>query len=418
MGPPRTPRSEEEPDDSALEPWEDAEAEQRQEANLIARKSWRELAQFYLSRADAAKDPMLRAEALTRLAELMEDELDDPSGAARIYREIVSLTGDRDALKEQVRLLGQRGDPALVRRALDEAVQSARTPKARAAAYLTRAERALEVGEAAQAKADFETAEALTPGMLLVLAGLVRCVSNAERALMAQRLRSALSAAPRRSPDRLDALRVLASVAEESLKDAKLAQWAWTEVLAEEPGEAHARARLLELARTLKDGAALSQLLREQLTREPRGPAARQARHGAGGHAGGRGRHGRRAHRAAPGGALRARPQGGLAAAGRSPHRVRADWRGGLGHGARRHRHGGRDRAPARLGPAGQLLPTRCSRIPLARRLYRGARRTCGCALQETTAPPVPEPARHPSSYREGRHPHPGARCRRRRTWT
>ena len=61
-------------------------------------------------------------------------------------------------------------------------------------------------------------------------------------------------------------------------KDAKLAQWAWTEVLAEEPGESQARERLLELARTLKDGAALIQLLREQLTREPRGPAARLAR--------------------------------------------------------------------------------------------------------------------------------------------
>ncbi|KFE67666.1 tetratricopeptide repeat protein [Hyalangium minutum] len=268
----------EEPDTSAQEPWEDPEAEHRLEASLIARKSWRELAQFYLSRADAAKDPMLRAEALTRLAELMEDELGDPSGAARIYREIVTLTGDRDALKEQVRLLGQRGDSQLVRRALDEAVQTARTPKARAAAYLTRAERSLEAGDPAKAKADFETAEALTPGMLLVLAGLVRCVSNAERPLLAQRLRSALAAAPRRSPDRLDALRVLASVAEDLLKDAKLAQWAWTEVLAEDPSETRAHERLLELARALKDGAALSQLLREQISRDPRGPAARQAR--------------------------------------------------------------------------------------------------------------------------------------------
>ncbi|MFL5348554.1 MAG: tetratricopeptide repeat protein [Hyalangium sp.] len=260
------------------EPVDDAAAQQRLEAQLIARKSWRELAQFYLARADRAKDPGLRAEALTRLAELMENELSDPSGAARIYREIVTLTGDRDALKEQVRLLAQRGDPTLVRRALDEAVQSARTPKARAAAHLTRAERSLEAGEPAQAKADFETAEALTPGMLLVLAGLVRCVPNADRPMMASRLRSALAAAPRRAPDRLDALRTLASVAEDSLKDARLAQWAWTEVLSEEPGEGHARERLLVLARELRDKGALGQLLREQLAREPRGPAARLAR--------------------------------------------------------------------------------------------------------------------------------------------
>nr|WP_224241813.1 hypothetical protein [Hyalangium gracile] len=274
--PPPPPVDEEE--EVGEEEEEDPLAEQRLEAQLIARKSWRELAQLYLSRADRAKEPLLRAEALTRLAELMEDELSDPSGAARIYREIVTLTGDRDALKEQVRLLSQRGDPTLVRRALDEAVQTARTPKARAAAYLTRAERALEAGEQTQAKADFETAEALTPGMLLVLAGLARCVPGPERTIMANRLRAALAAAPRRSPDRLEALRVLATVADDSLKEPKLAQWAWAEVLAEEPTEAHARERLLELARQLKDRGALSQLLREQISREPRGPSARLAR--------------------------------------------------------------------------------------------------------------------------------------------
>jgi Tetratricopeptide repeat len=268
------PPVEEEEEEDEEEPLD----EQRLEAQLIARKAWRELAQFYLARADRAKEPVLRAEALSRLAELMENELSDPSGAARIYREIVTLTGDREALKEQLRLLGQRGDPSLVRRALDEAVQTARTPKARAAAFLTRAERSLEDGERVQAKADFETAEALTPGMLLVLAGLVRCVPNNERAIMANRLRASLAAAPRRSPDRLEALRALAGVADDSLKDAKLAQWAWTEVLAEEPDDGRARTRLLELARVLKDRGALSQLLREQLAREPRGPTARLAR--------------------------------------------------------------------------------------------------------------------------------------------
>jgi tetratricopeptide (TPR) repeat protein len=263
---------------SASQLWADPAAQQRLEAQLIARKAWQELAHFYLTRADRSTDPGLRAEALTRLAELMENELSDPSGAARIYREIVALTGDRQALREQVRLLSQRGDPSLVRRALDEAVQSARTPEARAAAYLIRAERSLETGERSRAKADFETAEALTPGMLLVLAGLVRCVPKAEGPLMAHRLRAALAAAPRRSPDRLEALRVLASFAEDSLKDLRMAQWAWAEVLAEEPAESKARERLLELARGLGDRPALSQLLREQLAREPRGPAARLAR--------------------------------------------------------------------------------------------------------------------------------------------
>ncbi|SEU15383.1 tetratricopeptide repeat protein [Stigmatella erecta] len=257
---------------------EEPVSQQRLETQLIARKAWPELAQFYLARADAAKEPSVRAEALTRLAEVMENELEDPAGAARMYREIVSLTGDRVALKEQVRLLAKRGDPSLVQRALNEAVQGARSSKARADAYLTRAERELETGDWLKAKADFETAEALTPGLLLVLAGLVRCVSDAERPSMAARLRASLTAAPRRSPDRLEALHVLATVAEESLRDLRLAQWAWTEVLAEEPSTAHARERLTALARQLGDKGSLGSLLREQLAREPRGPAARLAR--------------------------------------------------------------------------------------------------------------------------------------------
>lgn len=267
-----------EPGPPPAERREEPVSQQRLETQLIARKAWPELAQFYLARADAAKEPSVRAEALTRLAEVMENELEDPAGAARMYKEIVALTGERGALKEQVRLLAKRGDPSLVQRALNEAVQGARSSKARADAYLTRAERELETGDWLKAKADFETAEALTPGLLLVLAGLVRCVSDAERPAMAARLRASLTAAPRRSPDRLEALHVLATVAEESLRDLRLAQWAWSEVLAEEPSTAHARERLTALARQLGDKGSLGSLLREQLAREPRGPAARLAR--------------------------------------------------------------------------------------------------------------------------------------------
>ncbi|MFP2912085.1 tetratricopeptide repeat protein, partial [Pyxidicoccus sp. 3LFB2] len=132
---------------------EDAEElarSQKLEAQLIARQAWRELAQLYLKRADRAKDASVRAEALTRLAEVMETELQDPAGAARMYREIVDLTGDRAALREQVRLLSTRGDASLVRRALDEAIQRARSARARAGALLTRGERWLHMGEPAR----------------------------------------------------------------------------------------------------------------------------------------------------------------------------------------------------------------------------------------------------------------------------
>ncbi|WP_338274209.1 hypothetical protein [Corallococcus caeni] len=250
---------------------------QRQEAQLIARRAWRELAQLYLKRADRAKDAPERAEALTRLAEVMENELQDSAGAARMYREIVELTGERTALREQVRLLSQREDASLVRRALDDAIARARTSRARAVALLTRGERQLNMGVPAKAREDFEAADALVPGMLPVLAGLVRSVSDEERFAQVERLRAACAAAPRRAPDRLEALRVLAKTAEESLGDLRIAQWAWAEVLAESPDNEQPREHLLALARRLGDLPALSQLLHAQLAREPRGPAARKA---------------------------------------------------------------------------------------------------------------------------------------------
>ncbi|WP_256560823.1 hypothetical protein [Pyxidicoccus xibeiensis] len=251
---------------------------QKLEAQLIARQAWRELAQLYLKRADRAKDPAVRAEALTRLAEVMETELQDPAGAARMYREIVELTGDRAALREQVRLLSARGDASLVRRALDEAIQRARTARARAGALLTRGERWLHMGEPGKARSDFEAADALSPGLLPVLAGLLHCVTDAERPAAAERLQVALSAAPRRAPDRVEGLRALARAAEDPLGDLRMAQWAWTEVLAESPESEQARGQLVTLARRLGDPKALGQLLRAQLARESRGPAARQAR--------------------------------------------------------------------------------------------------------------------------------------------
>ncbi|RKG72331.1 hypothetical protein, partial [Corallococcus terminator] len=250
---------------------------QREESQLIARRAWRELAQLYLKRADRAKDAPARAEALTRLAEVMENELQDSAGAARMYREIVELTGERTALREQVRLLSMREDASLVRRALDDAIKRARTSRARAIALLTRGERQLNMGAPAKAREDLEAAEALVPGLLPVLAGLVRCVSDEERPAHAERLRAACAAAPRRAPDRLDALRVLAQTAEESLGDLRIAQWAWAEVLAESPDSEQPREQLLALARRLGDLPALSQLLHAQLAREPRGPAARKA---------------------------------------------------------------------------------------------------------------------------------------------
>jgi cellulose synthase operon protein C len=254
--------------------------EARQEAQLIARRAWRELAQFYLARADRAKDLAVRTDILTRLAELLEDELRDPAGAARVYGQIVALTGDKAALAEQVRLVSEHGDGDewVVLRVLDEAVQRASNPRARAAAFLARGERLLSTGEVARARADFEAAAAINPGSLPALMGLARCAPEADRARASERLRVALAAVPRRSPYRVEGLRCLAEISGGPLVNAKLAYWAWTEVLAESPEDVHAQDKLLGLARQLGDKAGFSRLLRARIDREPRGLVARKAR--------------------------------------------------------------------------------------------------------------------------------------------
>ncbi|HLL53518.1 MAG TPA: hypothetical protein VK447_08235, partial [Myxococcaceae bacterium] len=145
---------------------------ERLEAHYVARGAWRELANFYRDRAAQAKDPAAQAELLTRMAELLEDELGEPAAAARAYGEIVQLTGDDRALREQVRLLSERQDHTGVQRALDQAVQSAATDEARAAALVARGEAALARRELGKARRDFELALQSTPSHLAALCGL------------------------------------------------------------------------------------------------------------------------------------------------------------------------------------------------------------------------------------------------------
>lgn len=247
------------------------------EAHYVARGAWRELAHFYRDRADKAPMAVEKAELLTRMAELLEDELGDPAAAARAYGEIVELTGDERALREQVRLLSARQDFTGVQRALDLAVQAAVTDEAKTAALVARGEAALARRELGKARRDFEQALQRSPTSLGALAGLAE--STAERGVdgPAQALKGALSVIPRRTPQRAEYLRRLARLADGALKDLELARWAWGELLGELPEDAAAHRRLVAIARKLGDWAKLDELLHAQLEREPRGPPAREA---------------------------------------------------------------------------------------------------------------------------------------------
>ncbi|HEX4620943.1 MAG TPA: tetratricopeptide repeat protein, partial [Myxococcaceae bacterium] len=255
----------------------DRRTQQKLEAHLVARAAWRELAQFYRDSAAAASREV-RVDYLSKLAEVLEDELKDTQGAAQAYGEIVELSGDRRALDEQVRLLAGREDLSGVRHALDDAVSRAKDPAAQAQARVARGEAAFARRDLKGARADFEEAVRLQPANLLARAGLAETAALAGERAPAFAFRDALGRSPRRLPGRADLHRRLARLAESPIADAVLARSAWKEVLAEAPDDEEALLRLTAQVRDAQEWPQLESLLRAQIRREPRGPRTRQAR--------------------------------------------------------------------------------------------------------------------------------------------
>jgi tetratricopeptide (TPR) repeat protein len=254
----------------------DAALAARLEAFFIGRGAWEDLAQMYRGRATREKSPPARSDLLHRLAELLEDELADRTGAAEVYAEIVALTGDPAALSAQVRLLSASTDPAAVQGALDAAVKAAQEPRARAEALTLRGEVHLNARRIDRAGADFLAATELAPDHLRALAGLAEC--KADRPVI-ERLAQAVRTLPRGASNRVTLLRRLARLLEWPLGEEPRARDAWSEVLAESPADVEAEGHLIDLTRRGGDREALAKLLRRRLAREPRGVQARQARH-------------------------------------------------------------------------------------------------------------------------------------------
>ncbi|HVE87156.1 MAG TPA: tetratricopeptide repeat protein, partial [Myxococcales bacterium] len=256
----------------------DPALEQRMEAHYVGRGAWRELAQFYRDRASRTQEPRRKVEILTRLAELLEDELKDPTGAARAYGQIVELTGDKHALQEQVRLLSMVESVSGVRKVLDDAVDRAPDDHARVIALVARGDVHLHRREMEAARADYEAAVRLLPGHLVALMGLAETRMQMGDTPPIGPLRSQLQGVPKRSAGRLDLLRRFGRLAEQHSSDPSAASWAWAEVLAESPADPEAQKRVAALARRTNNAALLEQALRAQLARDPRGPKGRQAR--------------------------------------------------------------------------------------------------------------------------------------------
>lgn len=246
------------------------------EARYVARGAWRDLARFYRETADSRGEAAERARWLEKLAELLESELDDAVGAAKVWAEVSQLTGDTQAVSEQVRIFDERQDAEAVKQALDAGVGRANDPLEKARLLILRAHEARARGELTKARADLEEALASAPGSLDAAAGLAELGVERGDSGPARVFEKLLQAASRRLPERGSLYRRLAKVAD-GIKDARLALAAWSEVLGSAAQDDEALARLWVLARALRDDVKLEQVLKQVLAKDPRGERARPA---------------------------------------------------------------------------------------------------------------------------------------------
>jgi len=261
---------------AAVQEAPEPQALRKLEAHYVARGAWRDLAQLYRKNAEGAPSTQAKLSELEKLAELLESELHDLAGAAKVYGEMVAL-GDGRAVAEQVRLLNAQKDAKGVRAALDESVQRTVDPRLRADALVMRADDALLRRETEAARRDFAEALQLVPLHAAAAAGLAELDVPAGKAGAIQPFIAALKALPKRKAGRAELYRRLARLADSPLKDTRLAREAWGEVLAELPEDEEALVRLSELCRAAGDEVQLEAVLKALLKREPRGARARKA---------------------------------------------------------------------------------------------------------------------------------------------
>ncbi|HLT31607.1 MAG TPA: hypothetical protein VK013_16335 [Myxococcaceae bacterium] len=248
----------------------------RKEASFVASGSWKELAAFYRRRAERAGTSEERAEYQSRLAELLETELEDAQAAAEVYGEMVAA-GEDFALTEQLRLLEVAKDQEGARRALDNAVFRATTPQAELAALVTRGEWFLATGSWSEAQEDFQAALSVAPDHVRALLGWTEARLHTGTQASLTPIRERLEKIPERHPERVPALKRLALLAD-SLGEIEVGGWAWQTLYAEDPQDAEAAEHALTHARRKGEVSTVEAILRSILMKQPRGEQARRHR--------------------------------------------------------------------------------------------------------------------------------------------
>ena len=262
---------------AAVREGEDPLAVARLEAHYVQRGAWRPLAEFYRQQVSRASTPDGRASWSEKLAELLESELDDPTGAAAAWADVASATGDSRAEVEQARLLGRRRDATGVRAALDAGVDRAANQDERANALVLRAEEASTRKDLAAARVDLEKALFLSPGHPAAAAGLAELAAAAGETTPILELEAALALVGRHVPGRGDLYRRLARLAQAQWGPER-AKGAWAEVLAELPDDEEALSQERALTGSSADGATRIAVLRTSIAKEPRSARTRAAR--------------------------------------------------------------------------------------------------------------------------------------------
>jgi len=256
-----------------------ADAAERLARLLTARKAWSELAEFCGRQAERATSPEARVAALHRRAEVLERHLKDPGGSAQAWAEVFKVTGEASALAAQLERLERAGGTAAADAALDRAVSQAPDLPRKAAALKARAERHLAQRRFALAAADLQRLSQLQPLSPAEHRRLCECRAEEGDPQAIKELWELSNTVRPNEPGRVELFRRLARLSAWPLGDAEKSRQAWSEVLAEQPGDPEAEERLLQLARARNRPDELVPILRARATRLGRGPEARQARH-------------------------------------------------------------------------------------------------------------------------------------------
>jgi hypothetical protein len=244
-------------------------------------QSWAELAEHYrrcAARSANAELLAMRANWLTKRAQLLEDRLGDPHGAAQAFGEAFAVLGEPDALRAQLRLIHARHGAAGAEAALDRAVSTAQTSPAKATALRVRARLLADARRFGAAASDLSRAlslAALDPDSAQLW---VECRAEEGDRAAVEQLWTAGEGLPRGAA-KAARFRRLARLCLWPLNDTDRALLAWRRVLESAPGDAEAEDKLSQAAHVQHKPDELVALLRARIQRAGRGPEARAARH-------------------------------------------------------------------------------------------------------------------------------------------